>query len=68
MGFIKASCCPGLPPEPLLEDLIVGEIRGKDLQGNHAVDSSVVDTPYLTHSAPAQQLHQAVAPKRRPVH
>ena len=32
------------------------------------VGLGVMGPPHLTHAAAAQQLHQAVAPERRPIH
>jgi hypothetical protein len=66
--LVEPGRCLGLPAEPLLEYRIVGEISGQHLQRHHPVDGGVEGPPHLAHAAAAQQLHQAVASERCPVH
>src|ERR1700744_1239697 len=44
--LVESGCCPGLPPEPLLEDVVVREMRGQKLQGDHAVSAGVMGAPH----------------------
>jgi hypothetical protein len=32
------------------------------------MERDVAEQPHLAHAAPAQQLHEAITPERRPVH
>ena len=66
--LVESGRCLRLPPEPFPEDLIVREVRGQHLQRHHPIDRGVERPPDLAHAAPAQQLDQAVASERRPVH
>ena len=58
----------GLPAEPLLKGLIVGEIRWQHLERNDTVNGGVEGPPHVAHAAAAQQLDKAMASERRAVH
>ncbi len=68
VGLIQPGGHLGLPTEPRLILLIVGEIRGQQLQRDHPVHGSVVRLPHFAHAAAAQQLDQPVPAERCPVH
>ena len=57
-----------LPAEPLGEAGVLGQVRRKHLDRHDSVGRGVVGAPYFADAAAAQQLHQPVAPKRRPLH
>jgi hypothetical protein len=58
----------GLPTEPCLILLVVGEVRGQHLQCDHPVHGGVECPPHFAHAAPTQQVDQPVAAERCPVH
>jgi hypothetical protein len=58
----------GHEAEPRFEGFIIGEVLRQHLDREDPVGGGVMGTPNLTHAAAAQQLHQAVAAERRPVH
>ena len=57
-----------LPAEPLGEAGVLGQVRRKHLDRHDSVGRGVVGAPYFADAAAAQQLHQPVVPKRRPLH
>ena len=65
---VQTSGGVGFSAESLLKFLVDRQIRGQQLDGDNPVGLGVMGSPYLTHAAAAQQLHQAVPPERGPVH
>src|ERR1700744_4161592 len=68
MGLVQPGCSASLPPEPLLKNLVVDQVRGQHFQSNDSVDGGVVRTPDFAHAAAAQHFYQPIATKRRALH
>ena len=49
--MVQAGDSTGLPLEPLLEPGVVGKVRRKDLDGNRAVEASVLGFVDLAHAS-----------------
>jgi hypothetical protein len=65
---IKACGRACFAAEPLLECLVLGEMREQRLDCHRPIDNGVAGTPYLAHPTPTEQLYEAVPPKRCAIH
>ena len=68
MWFVQNGRCLRFPTEPCLILLVVGEVRGKQLQRDDPVHGGVERFPHFPHAAAAQQVYQPVPAERCPVH
>ena len=68
MRFVDARRGLRLPPEPLLEGDVLGQMRGQHLQRDDAVGLGVVGQVDLAHSAAADQLLQLIVPEWCRIH
>jgi hypothetical protein len=61
VGMGKLAAGGRLVPDPVPEELIVGEIGGEDLDRDRAAEQLVVATPHDGHTATAEALREAVS-------